>query len=252
MRGRAIWAFSTMMVGWVVGEVMKLIVQRVPTGPGSSADPRARILVPVGARPQHHGGRHRRAPVAVAAAVRRPAACWRSGSPCGRAGRGPGPRLPRASTSRPTSWPGSCWVVALRSRHGSGSLGRRAGLPPPQSSDPALVALRSDSRHRFRPGRTAVGAARGRGRHQRRLGRQPDRPPGTRSRSCGRTWAARRSSSALCLIVSGLVLWRTRDWRLAVVPTIAILLQLAIYLTVTAIIVRRDGPRSRSWTCCPR
>ncbi len=29
LRGRAIWAFSTMMVGWVVGEVMKLIVQRV-------------------------------------------------------------------------------------------------------------------------------------------------------------------------------------------------------------------------------
>lgn len=28
-RGRAIWAFSTMMVGWVVGEIMKLIVQRV-------------------------------------------------------------------------------------------------------------------------------------------------------------------------------------------------------------------------------
>lgn len=42
----------------------------------------------------------------------------------------------------------------------------------------------------------------------------------------------------LCLIVSGLVLWRTRDWRLAVVPMIAILLQLGIYLTITAIIVR--------------
>ena len=29
LRGRAIWAFSTMMVAWIVGEVLKLIVQRV-------------------------------------------------------------------------------------------------------------------------------------------------------------------------------------------------------------------------------
>lgn len=29
MRGRAIWAFATMMIGWVVSEVLKLIVQRV-------------------------------------------------------------------------------------------------------------------------------------------------------------------------------------------------------------------------------
>ena len=29
MRGRAIWAFCTMMVAWVLGEVMKLIVQRL-------------------------------------------------------------------------------------------------------------------------------------------------------------------------------------------------------------------------------
>ena len=29
MRGRAIWAFTTMMIGWVISEVMKLIVQRV-------------------------------------------------------------------------------------------------------------------------------------------------------------------------------------------------------------------------------
>ena len=42
----------------------------------------------------------------------------------------------------------------------------------------------------------------------------------------------------LCLVVSVLVLWRTRDWRLAVVPPIAILLQLAIYLTITALVVR--------------
>ena len=42
----------------------------------------------------------------------------------------------------------------------------------------------------------------------------------------------------LCLIVAGLVLWRTRDWRLAVVPMIAILFQLAIYLTITALVVR--------------
>jgi membrane-associated phospholipid phosphatase len=28
MRGRAIWAFATMMAAWIIGEVMKLIVQR--------------------------------------------------------------------------------------------------------------------------------------------------------------------------------------------------------------------------------
>ncbi len=42
----------------------------------------------------------------------------------------------------------------------------------------------------------------------------------------------------LCLLVGGLVLWRTHDWRLAVVPAIAILLQLAVYLTITGLVVR--------------
>ena len=40
------------------------------------------------------------------------------------------------------------------------------------------------------------------------------------------------------LVFSALVLWRTHDWRLAAVPAIAILLQLAIYLTITALISR--------------
>lgn len=44
--------------------------------------------------------------------------------------------------------------------------------------------------------------------------------------------------AGLGLLVSGLVLWRTRDWRLAVVAPIAVLLQLGIYLTITALIVR--------------
>lgn len=42
----------------------------------------------------------------------------------------------------------------------------------------------------------------------------------------------------VCLLFSAVVLWRTHDWRLAAVPAIAILLQLAIYLTITALISR--------------
>jgi membrane-associated phospholipid phosphatase len=45
----------------------------------------------------------------------------------------------------------------------------------------------------------------------------------------------------VCLLVGGLVLWRTRDWRLAVVPAIAIMVQLSIYLGVIAFI-RRERP----------
>ena len=44
--------------------------------------------------------------------------------------------------------------------------------------------------------------------------------------------------AGLCLLVGALVLWRTRDWRMAAAPAIAILLQLAIYLTITALVVR--------------
>lgn len=46
---------------------------------------------------------------------------------------------------------------------------------------------------------------------------------------------------AVCLLVSAAVLWRTRDWRLAVVPAMAILLQLLLYLTATAL-VHRERP----------
>lgn len=45
----------------------------------------------------------------------------------------------------------------------------------------------------------------------------------------------------VCLLVCGVVLWRTRDWRLAAVPAIAVLLQLIIYLGITAV-VRRERP----------
>ncbi len=47
--------------------------------------------------------------------------------------------------------------------------------------------------------------------------------------------------AAGCLLISGLVLWRMRDWRLAAVPAIAVTLQLCIYLGVTALI-RRERP----------
>jgi undecaprenyl-diphosphatase len=43
------------------------------------------------------------------------------------------------------------------------------------------------------------------------------------------------------LLIFGLVWWRMRDWRLAVTPVIAVVLQLCVYLGVTAII-RRERP----------
>lgn len=45
----------------------------------------------------------------------------------------------------------------------------------------------------------------------------------------------------VCIVVSVPVLWSTRDWRLAVVPWLAILLQLSVYLGVTAL-VHRERP----------
>ena len=54
-------------------------------------------------------------------------------------------------------------------------------------------------------------------------------------------WSFLGSTEAItgvCLVVSAGVLWHTRDWRLAVVPAMAILLQLCLYLTVTALIHR--------------
>jgi membrane-associated phospholipid phosphatase len=47
--------------------------------------------------------------------------------------------------------------------------------------------------------------------------------------------------AGVCLLVSALVLWLTRDWRLSVVPAIAIMLQLSVYLAVIAL-VRRERP----------
>ena len=46
---------------------------------------------------------------------------------------------------------------------------------------------------------------------------------------------------AVCLVVSAVVLWRTCDWRLAAVPAMAILMQLLLYLTATAL-VHRERP----------
>ena len=54
-------------------------------------------------------------------------------------------------------------------------------------------------------------------------------------------WSFLGSTQAIagvCLVVSALVLWHTRDWRLTVVPAMAVLLQLSSYLTVTALIHR--------------
>ena len=47
--------------------------------------------------------------------------------------------------------------------------------------------------------------------------------------------------AAVCLVVAISLVWRTRDWRLAAVPVIAILLQLSVYLAVIAL-VQRERP----------
>ncbi len=55
-------------------------------------------------------------------------------------------------------------------------------------------------------------------------------------------WSYLGSTEAVAgvgLLVSAVVVWWTRDWRRAVVPVIAILLQLAIYLTITALVSRQ-------------
>ncbi len=44
----------------------------------------------------------------------------------------------------------------------------------------------------------------------------------------------------VCLIAAGLLLWRARDWRLAAVPLLAILLQAIIFATVSGLV---DRPR---------
>ncbi|MEV8377020.1 phosphatase PAP2 family protein [Kribbella sp. NPDC056861] len=45
----------------------------------------------------------------------------------------------------------------------------------------------------------------------------------------------------VCLLVAAILLWRTRDWRLAVVPVIAIAMQGLIFL-ITSHVVDRDRP----------
>ncbi len=45
----------------------------------------------------------------------------------------------------------------------------------------------------------------------------------------------------VCVIVAAVLLWRTRDWRLAAVPAIAISLQALIFVTVAGL-VDRDRP----------
>ncbi len=54
-------------------------------------------------------------------------------------------------------------------------------------------------------------------------------------------WSFLGSTEAIvgvCLVVFAGVLWFSRDWRLAVVPVMAIALQLGLYLTATALIHR--------------
>ena len=54
-------------------------------------------------------------------------------------------------------------------------------------------------------------------------------------------WSFLGSTQAIagvCLVVSAALLWHTRDWRLTIVPAMAVLLQLSMYLTVTALIHR--------------
>ncbi len=57
--------------------------------------------------------------------------------------------------------------------------------------------------------------------------------------------------AAVCLVVAITVGWRTRDWRLAVVPALAILLQLAVYLAVTALVPRERPSVARLDTLLP-
>jgi membrane-associated phospholipid phosphatase len=45
----------------------------------------------------------------------------------------------------------------------------------------------------------------------------------------------------VCILVAAILLWRTRDWRLAAVPVIAIAMQGLIFL-ITARVVDRDRP----------
>ena len=44
------------------------------------------------------------------------------------------------------------------------------------------------------------------------------------------------------LLVGALVVWRTRDWRLAAVPAIAILVETAIFLSIAALVNRERPP----------
>jgi undecaprenyl-diphosphatase len=43
---------------------------------------------------------------------------------------------------------------------------------------------------------------------------------------------------AVCLVVSLVLLWRTRNWRLAIVPVIAIAMQATIFVIATAVVGR--------------
>jgi membrane-associated phospholipid phosphatase len=47
------------------------------------------------------------------------------------------------------------------------------------------------------------------------------------------------------LIVGAMVVWRTRDWRLAAVPAIAILLETAIFLSIAGLVDRERPPVHR-------
>src|SRR5215208_2163300 len=44
------------------------------------------------------------------------------------------------------------------------------------------------------------------------------------------------------LIIGALILWRTRDWRLAAVPAIAILVETAIFLSIASLVNRERPP----------
>ncbi len=57
--------------------------------------------------------------------------------------------------------------------------------------------------------------------------------------------------AAVCLVVSIVVLWHTRDWRLAAVPAMAVVLQLSIYLAVTALVPRQRPMVERLDTLLP-
>jgi undecaprenyl-diphosphatase len=55
----------------------------------------------------------------------------------------------------------------------------------------------------------------------------------------------------VCLVVAGLILWRTRDWRLVAVPALALLMQAVIFFTTAGIVHRARPPVAKLDVAAP-